>query len=495
MKFPPSFSKQDIHPIKVLLFIVFLFIIVSTNLYMEFMPDDTFIHIGYAKDIGEGKGYSFAGNKTYGSTSPLWPPCIAGLAAMHIDLEHAARLWSFLFSIASLLLMYHVVHLRLSVPVSLSASCLLGCNAYFLRWSLTGMESTAACFFMLLLTYLLFQEKRGAVHVIVYFIIGLSPLLRPEFYLFILVYFFSRFINRPIKDYAVKLLIAIIPSILWNAFAFLYYGTLVPTTFAVKAGDTFLSTELGTLIRSAKLFLSGNLIELCVILLALFLLSLRFRHTRKNAASHILPSEYVIIIMWITLFYAYYILKNVTIISRYSLVVIPLVIIISLALLTDVCEQFHLSQRASHFLLAVVVSLSLLVHSLYTYYIVKPDADSFAHGFQREYRKIASLLSSEKHTNESVALSDVGLIGVYSGLRIYDLVGLVDKDRLHFSNKKAYLIGKKPNYLIVHGEFSIDELKNDSVSVQEIYAAQIAGLGINQKGNIIVHVYKLFWKE
>ncbi len=469
--------------------------VVGTNLYLEFMPDDTFIHIGYAKDICEGKGYSFAGNKTYGSTSPLWPPCIAALTVTHIDLEHAARLLSFLFSIASILLMYHVARLRFSILVSLSASCLLCFNAYFLRWSLTGMEASAGCFFMLILVYLLFQENRGTVASIFYLVIGLSPLVRPEFYLFVFIYFLYIFFTRRTKKYAVKLFTALIPAMIWNSFAFLYYGTMVPTTFSVKAGDTFFSTEVDTIIRSVKLFLSGNLIEFCVILLTFVLLLLRPRQALRNAASHIIRSEYALIMLWIGSFYAYYILKNVTIISRYSLVVVPLVIILALALLTRACEQYHLSQRTAYFLLTAVVAISLLVHGLYTYYIVKPDADSFTHGFQREYKKIASILSAESRMDGSVALSDVGLIGVYSGLKIYDLVGLVDKDRLHFSNKKEYLIGKKPNYLITHAEFSLDGLKNASVSFQEIYTTQIAGLGINQRGNIIVRVYKVFWME
>ena len=94
-----------------------------------------------------------------------------------------------------------------------------------------------------------------------------------------------------------------------------------------------------------------------------------------------------------------------------------------------------------------------------------------------------------------MALSDVGIIGVYSGLKIYDFVGLVDKDRFHFSSNRDYFINKKPRYLISRGEISLEELKDTSVSFQEIYTTQIAGLGINQRGNIIVRVHKVFWRQ
>jgi hypothetical protein len=480
---------------KFLLLIIFLFVLVATSLYLEFMPDDTFIHIGYAKNIYEGKGYCFAGNKTYGSTSPLWPPCIAVLTVLHIDLEHAARLLSFLFSVASICLMYHVTHLRFSVPISLGASCLLCFNAYFLRWSLTGMEATAACFFMLVLIYLLFKEKRGTIDRFFYLIIGLSPLIRPEFYLFVSFLFMFLFFTEPTQKYAAKLFIAFIPSVIWNCFAFVYFGTIVPTTFSIKAGNTFFSTEWDTLVRSAKLFLSGNLIEFCVIFLAFVLLLLHSKQTSRKMASHIIRSEFVLIMLWIVSFYSYYILKNVTILSRYSLVVLPLIILLMIALFTRACEQYRLSQRTTNLLLAALVATSLLVHGLFTYCIVKPDADSFTHGFQREYKHIASILSAEGCTNGSVALSDVGIIGVYSGLKIYDFVGLVDKDRFHFSSNRDYFINKKPRYLISRGEISLEELKDTSVSFQEIYTTQIAGLGINQRGNIIVRVHKVFWRQ
>ncbi|MGD0589754.1 MAG: hypothetical protein ABSA44_02995 [Bacteroidota bacterium] len=494
MKLLFSSFKRFTNLNKFLLLIIFLFVLVDTSLYLEFMPDDTFIHIGYAKDICEGNGYSFAGNKTYGSTSPLWPPCIAALTVVRIDLEHAARLLSFLFSIASICLMYHITHLRFSVPISLGASCLLCFNTYFLRWSLTGMEATAACFFMLVLIYLLFKERQGSIGRFSYLIIGLSPLVRPEYYLFVSFFFMFLFFNEPVKKYAAKLFIALIPSVIWNCFAFVYYGTIVPTTFSIKAGDTFFSTEWDTFVRSAKLFLSGNPIELCVIFLAFVLLLLHIRHTLKKKVSHIVRSEVVLIIIWIVSFYLYYILKNVTILSRYSLVVLPLIILLMIDMFTRACEQYHLSQRTTNLLLAALVATSLLVHGLFTYRIVKPDADSFTHGFQREYKKIASILSAEGCTNGSVALSDVGIIGVYSGLKIYDFVGLVDKDRFHFSSNRDYFINKKPQYLISHGEISLEELKDTSVSFQEIYTTQIAGLGINQRGNIVVHVHKVFWR-
>jgi len=459
------------------------------------MPDDTFIHIGYAKDISEGKGYSFAGNKTYGSTSPIWPPLIAFIALTHIDFENSARLLSFLFSIAGILLIYITAHLRFSKVISLCTVFLFSFNTYFLRWSLTGMEATASCFFMLVLVYILFKEKEKKVNKFLYFVAGLSPLIRPEFYLFIPVLFIYLLVMYSTQDLFLKLVLTILPAFFWNCFAYIYFGTITPSTFLIKAGNTFFSTEWDTVVRSTTLFLSGNLIEFCFILVASVLLLMSYKRKLKSMVPHLKRSEISLFITWIFLFYIYYILKNVTILSRYSLVLLPAVILLTVFLLTKVGEQFEFTKKMINLLLVGLVTASLLVHGLFTCFIVKPDADNFVCGFQHAYKKIASMIAAEGHKESSVALSDVGIVGVYSGSKIYDFVGLVDKDRFQFSSKRDYFLNKKPQYLILRGEIKLEELKDTSAVFQEIYTTHIAGLGINQRRDLKVTAYKVFWNQ
>ena len=49
--------------------------------------------------------------------------------------------------------------------------------------------------------------------------------------------------------------------------------------------------------------------------------------------------------------------------------------------------------------------------------------------------------------------------------------------------------------MISRGEVTPAELKDGYVSFQEIYLAKMAGFGINQKGEITVHVYKVSWAK
>jgi hypothetical protein len=490
-----STSTKSLIDLEKVFFIVLLFSIIAIYLYKEFMPDDAFIHIGYAKDIYEGKGYSFAGNKTYGSTSPLWPPLVAMVMFTHINVEYGARLLSFIFSIASIFLMFYVAHLRFTSTASLSAACLLCFNSYFIRWSLTGMEASAACFFIILLTCILFLENQGHVRKFWYLVVGLSPLIRPEFLIFLLIFFLYLILTQTASEYVTKILFMLIPMGAWNFYAFLYFGTIVPTTFSIKAGDKIFSTEWVTVMRTVKLLISGNPIEFCVILVTLVLLIMDFKQPLKKIGRHILLSNFIVVIAWIVFFYLYYTIKNVTIISRYSLVLLPTIILTTIFLFMKTCEQYKFSHVATNRLLVGITAVAILAHGIFTVLIAKPDADSFIQGFQQEYKKIASILSVEGQGKGAVALTDVGIIGLYSGLKIYDFIGLVDKDRLRFPNNKSYFMDKKPDFIISHGEINVDELKDSSTSFREIYSAPIAGFGINHKDSVIVKVYKVYWHQ
>jgi hypothetical protein len=357
------------------------------------------------------------------------------------------------------------------------------------------MEATASCFFMLVLVYIFYKEQEKKAHRFLYVLAGLSPLVRPEFYLFIPILYVFLFYQYPSQGYFLKLVLTVLPTLIWNCFAYSYFGTITPSTFLVKAGNTLFSTEWDTVVRSTALFLSGNLIEFCFIVISLFLLIIAAKRKLRSVVVSLMKPEISLFIAWISLFYLYYVLKNVTILSRYSLVLLPVIILLTILLFEKVGERFDFTSKTKNLLFTGLVTSSLLVHGLFTYFIIKPDADNFVNGFQHEYKKIASMIAAEGQKESSVAVSDVGIIGVYSGSKIYDFVGLVDNDRFRFSSKREYFLHKKPHYLILRGEVNLEELKDSSVVFQEMYATHIASLGINQKKDITVTAYKVFWNQ
>lgn len=495
MKFFYRFYQQMMRIHKLLLCVIFLFTALTIELYRDFMPDDTFIHIGYAKDVSEGKGFSFTGAKTYGSTSPIWPLIIAALLQLHVPLEMSARIASFIFSLASILLMFSLARTLWNELMACMIAGLFCFNAYFMRWSLSGMESSASCLFMLLMMYVLFKEKNNAIRTPFYVLIGIAPLVRPEFYLFIILYFLFISNAYPPRNLVIKLVSASIPAVLWNCFALWYYGTMIPSTFSAKAADVFFSTEWSTIVRSLQLFLSGNFIEWCTIMSIAVLMVWRKRSVGKIELVRMFRSEEFLMILWIGSFYIYYILKNVTILSRYSLMLLPLIMYLMIVMLTKVRTEYGFSKKKFEILAGSLIILALVIHGAFTCIIIKPDADSCVNGFQREYKKIAGIISLDPSPLKSVMLSDVGIIGVYSHARVYDFVGIVDHDRSNYSTKRAYFLDKRPDYLISRGELNLQALEDSSCSFEKIYSTQFPGIGINHTGNFDLHVFKVLWNN
>ena len=66
------------------------------------MSDDAYIHAAFTKGILLGKSFSYNGNVTYGSTSPLWTILVAIFSRLfHLDI------------IVSLRYHYHLIYILL----------------------------------------------------------------------------------------------------------------------------------------------------------------------------------------------------------------------------------------------------------------------------------------------------------------------------------------------------------------------------------------------
>jgi hypothetical protein len=71
--------------------------------------DDTFIHLQYARNLADHGELSFnRTDPTYGATSPLWVALLALLRRAGADILIWCRVFSWLFAIASIALVYRI---------------------------------------------------------------------------------------------------------------------------------------------------------------------------------------------------------------------------------------------------------------------------------------------------------------------------------------------------------------------------------------------------
>jgi len=242
-------------------------ILLAYLLYPQFLGDDTFIHIGFINDLAAGKGFSFTGTRTYGTTSPLWVMLGAIFTKLFFPPETAVRILSSFFSLATVYLLYVVfVKNNIDKKITFAAIVSLVLNPFFLRWALSGMEVSASMC-LLLLIYILFNEKNKYKWYLGGLVIGLAVLIRPEFFGFFIIivaYYFFVFTERR-KDLITTAFIALMVMGVWILFAYNYFGTIIPNTYLYKAGRSLISFRFEYAIRTLKLFAAGNLPEFILI--------------------------------------------------------------------------------------------------------------------------------------------------------------------------------------------------------------------------------------
>ena len=474
-------------------------IILAYILYPRFMGDDTFIHIGFIKDLASGKGFSFAGTKTYGTTSPLW--VIVGSIGTNLynSPEAVVRILSAVFTFTTVYMFYIILAKnnidKILIYIGIVSLCL---NSFFLRWALSGMEITAAMTALLFIFYIFIQSKNKHRFISGGIVFGLAMLIRPEvigFFLIFILYYFFAFKNER-KNLIISIVIAVIILSGWLLFTYFYFSTVVPNSYIYKASESITNFKFEAAIRTIKLLIAGNLPEFVIIFVFLVLSVFSFFKSKKstfekqNFFAHIKKSNIILPILWIAGFYGYYILKDVVVLSRYSLILVPFIILIVISLVNN---SSLLQNKKIHSIFFIVYLCSILFeYGIMTFEVVKPASDDFVKGFQTTYKEIAQLIkedSGEKGT--SVALTDVGIIGSYSGAKVYDFAGLVDASRFKYKTSYDYLIAKKPDYLILREEYSEADILPTGVSKKILFQRHLLGFGINHAEPRTVTLYKL----
>lgn len=466
--------------------------------FPDFMGDDTFIHVGFIKGLIETGKFTFTGNETYGTTSPLWVILNALFSLLTKNPELSIRILSGVFGVITILLFNYVlkiININFSLRIFLTLS--LALNPFFIKWSISGMEASAVMSASIMCMILLLQKKYEPSNILG-FVIGLSFLLRPEFSgVFVISLFFFWVVKKKLSfiiSFSLQFLLVITS---WFIYAWTHFGTIIPNTFRAKAKDNFLSIDVDKLIRNIKVLLAGNIPEFLVISVAVvMILFIKSKSNIKNPSSNILSffnkQEYILLILWISGFYFFYILKNVTILSRYSLMFVPTIILLTAILLNNLKTIFN--QVQYNFVVGFYVIFILLLNNFITFNTIVPSNNNFANGFQKTFKEISEIIKNDNTIErKTVALTDVGIVGTYSTAKVFDLAGLVDKDRFNYNNYYDYVIAKKPIYLVLREEADISEVVMENVQYKILYKKKVPGFGINTPEPRTVTLYKLFW--
>lgn len=460
-----------------------------------YTTDDTFIHLRYAENLIQHGEFSFnPGEHTYGATSPLWIFGLALLLKLGVPPLAAATVLGGLSGLLVLVLMDRIIE-RLFFPGiwKILFMVVLASDAWFLRWTWSGMETPLATAMLLVLLWPLFsgrdlgwgvtREPLWQRYLAWGAAAGLAGLVRPEFLLIgplalpLLLWFeyfrasavggsAARVRARPHKPLAAAVggwLLVVGP---WLTYAGLVFGRLTPETAAAKssahvASPAVVADYLGQAIK----MLGATQGPLWIGLLAIFgMVWMRNRdvgsadesqwedeETTPDARAPESPGRtwsvwgpvatIGIATVWTTALLGGYAVRQVWIISRYVSPLAP-VLLLAMALIVEWLLRGKAINRPTLKLGRGLMGFFILATLVLNFWLfttrVVPHAHQFSRGVRECYLDLGHWLRDNTPPETVIAALDIGALGYGSEREVLDLMGLVSPEILTLGREMGF---------------------------------------------------------
>jgi len=457
-------------------------------LHFAYTPDDAYIYFQYAKKIAQGKGFSFNGTTpSYGTTGPLWALFIAGGARIGITPYALAKSSDFIFALLSIALMQLLAaEILRNKTYAFLAVVLFSLDAWFIRWSSSGMETSFAVFLSICAVWLALRNDWIASAIS----FGCLTLTRPEGgLLFAIMYL--RFLlersaeKRSVVDRLVPLLCYSVVVSAWLIFSYFHFGKFIPNTYYGKSTGLPPVSEIIPSTSVIVKLLAATQLPVIVACIASFF----FPGSRPGW-----EGKYFVLI-WVIMLPLFYILDGVQVVSRYLLLILPLLVISGVNGIYILSRALHLSSKKILLLALVMVVITLAQNQILYWWVMKPHEDNFVTGMNNCLKPMGQWLRDNTKENAMVFVPDVGAIGYYSDRIICD-IGLITPEYGKDFHGLSYDDGmlQKKYDAIIHPDYVIDRSvvpeRLASPVLLPIMTREFPGLGITNSQIVYYTLYK-----
>jgi hypothetical protein len=474
--------------------------------FTEYITDDTFIHLQFAKNLMSARGFSFnAGEPTYGFTSPLWVLLISAGGLLGGDLLLVSKVLGVL-SLLVCCVFFHALVLRVTSDQFLSnvAALVWVSNAWSVRWGLSGMETALVTAWVVISLYFFLKESESGVARHLPWVFALATLVRPEAVALPIICIGATLLRwRPgMRRFLFQMATPFVAvSLVWFGYALLQFGRLTPNTVVVKAGR-FISPEavLKGLAVVARIAGSTNGPELVLIAIAVVMIVFARRRIAGPSSFHFAS------IGWLVLLPLAYVLRDVQIVSRYLVPILPLVVLygfLSVRLLFNREKSPAFSFRLAA---VAVAALCILLNVYVTTVAVYPHTHSFTRDMRGSLIRLGNWFATNTPPGTSVAIPDIGAFAYYSGREVVDLGGLVTPSMIPILREHeldevltGFLFADvaRPHYVIDRSRSSrrLLEIEGLDVALEPVLETQVSNLGITRPGTFYYTAYRIDWES
>jgi hypothetical protein len=479
----------------------------SASSHFGYTPDDTFIYLRFARNLVQGNGMSFnPGTPSYGFTSPLWLFIISLGANLGVDPFLAAKVIDVVLASLSLLIFYLLAfEVIRDVAVAICATIAFSVSAWFLRWAGTGMETSLSV--VLVLAALLFCFRNEYFIAVV--MSALLFLVRPEGILMTPVILFDVYTNSVHRKHAVNMsaalaLIFVMMIAPWMFYAYKTFGAVMPNTAFAKAGfHPDLSKFLDTGTDIAKTLGSGDGVALLAALVCgLILFARRKSIANLSGQEGTSTLQYLRPLaiggIWIAGVILFYLIADVNVVSRYLLLIIPVIVILAFHALFNLV-QISGMRKYVYVVVFALTALVMIQNQLFSRYVVGPGIAAFEQGMEHCLIPIGKWFHENTPPGTKVVTGDIGAIGYYSDREICDAAGIVSpaaRPMLRAGNTADDIIEKKlyqdmcnPDYVIQRSP-EPEHLRGDP-GLEPLLSRPFAGVSLTENRVLYYTVYRV----
>jgi len=456
--------------------LVGLVILLGAHLLLRgYVTDDTYIHLRYAENLcGRGEFAFNPGEQSYGATSPLW---ILGLVLfLTLGFTGPAAAWALGLVTAALTLGVLAALLRrLAFPEAWRwwLFLLAAADAWFLRWTASGMETPLATLALLVLLWPVVLSSPAAAppgsgprlwprYLAWGVAAGLAALVRPEFLLlgpaalpWLLLCEYrrgdrlagstGRFRTRPHAPALAAALGWLATAGPWLAYARFTFGRWTPGTAAAKSTALTLAPGeiVASLVRSfGQLGLTQGILWLFFAALIAVVLVERVRqyHAGEGDVDPLPETDWqfwpavavvLVTLTWTVLLIGGYAVKGVWTISRYLAPLGPPLLLGGGVLaywLLNFVSEYRGRRALGRRIATVACSLALAANLALTVLLVRPHVRDFSQGVVECYLRKGIWIGEHSRPGEVIAALDIGALAYGSDRPVLDLMGLVSPE-------------------------------------------------------------------
>lgn len=447
----------------------------------HYWEDDAYIHLEYARNFFEGRGFMFNGLVSNGDTSPVW---VLMLAASHLlipDWMLAGKSLA-VFTVGLALVLVVAFSHRLATELGESNRfipalmlALFVFNPYFCYWAFSGMEAVFAAGYLLLVAMVLVPTRPGFGKLFsAAFLLGLAPLLRPEMILLVVVA--SPFLlwqwmqltqgiplAHKLATFSLAAVLLVLPLLVWSIYALHAFGYVLPNTNAAKraAPDASVVTRL---LNVYGMGFPGVLISLLIVPIMLWLQRSAAPMTsvsvRIKAAFPVLTWP---LLIWASITTAFYVLNHTYVQTRYIMVAAPALTFMLL---------LAIKHSAPKVLFQGVVAVSLVWGILSSTLLTHPFIHNKAEG-DRHVAELAAFINEKLQPDRRIAVYSIGQLGYQTRNPLIDVGGITRPEASKYLWDKPEVMirwarSQGADYYIMG-----DQPEPDATLVHEIQTPQI----------------------